>query len=157
MFSSQSTLRTSDTETIKITPLRLLPRTSTDRMFQVAFRGIGKLFVKNFPTKHQLLLVLKTPEIVQRRKWCASWGHHDFIGMKKRTSGQKKHHESGAWKSPNHSVCCMSQHALANAEAIETLVLRVPRSSPKSVLVSLLTASLLHFLGPPRLVCSCCQ
>ena len=34
----------------KLRPLRLLPRTGIDRMFQVAFRGIGKLSVKNFPT-----------------------------------------------------------------------------------------------------------
>ena len=55
----------------------------------MAFRGTGKLSVKNFPTKHQLLLVLKTPEIIQRRRWCASPRHHDFIGMKKGTPGQK--------------------------------------------------------------------
>ena len=35
-------------------------------MFQVAFSGIGKLFVKNFPTKLQLLFVLKTPEVIQK-------------------------------------------------------------------------------------------
>ena len=68
MFSSQSTLRTSDTKTIKIMPFRLLPRTGIKRMFQVAFSGIGKLFVKNFPTKYPLLLVLKNSRDRPKKK-----------------------------------------------------------------------------------------
>ena len=111
VFGSQTTLRTSDTVTIKITPLRSLPRTGIDRMFQVAFRGIGKLSVINFPTKHQLLLVLKTPEIVQRRRWCTSWRHHDFIGMKKRTPGQKCTSDLGLGKIPTILFAvCLNTH-----------------------------------------------
>ena len=59
MFGSQSTLRTSDTETMKITPLRSLPRTGIDRMFQVSFRGIGKFVCQKLSDKTSIAVCLE--------------------------------------------------------------------------------------------------
>ena len=64
--------------------------------------------------------------------------------MKKRSSGQERTTNLGLGKVPNHSVPCMSQHAPASVEAIETLVLRFPRSIPKSV-----SCLLVHDVAPP--------